>query len=1439
MKAHRPVRRWPSLAIVLAVLLVGFGAVLTATPPAAAVTYVSGWITASTTWGALDNVYVVTKHVTVRPGVILTILPGTTVRFDAGMALFIEGSLTANGAAGLPISFLPNSSVLNIPWYGIAFNASATGSVTRSMFDNCERAVMATDSSPVVNNDTVQRAGVGFLFYRSSTVLADNVVQRSSFAGAYLNASNVQVVRNTFNSSAVGIMAEGGGSPYIASNTLTNITSGVAIGISITGGTVADLWWNAIRSVGGSRGANGFTPGADGFPGGAAFGVLLDSAPSATIQGNTFDVLVGGRGGDGAENPGGAGGRGGTGGPAAAVVVANTPTVDIDDNVIRTVTGGRGGNGGTGPTTVNGGSGGTAGDAVGIGVGLASGAAWWYKNVVDGVAGGAGGNGAVATGTDGSGGNGGNGVGLLFSGAMDADVSGNTFQNLRGGLGGNSSATGLGRGAGADGGDATGLTAYSLKGWTTFHSNTVAAVRAGNGGRGQARGGAGGNATGIFAVADSDGNYNFTTATSNWVQGLTGGNGGIGQRIGGNGGTVTGLGFMLSDFYSGVNIVSSLVGGNGGDALDGTDGGRGGDADGIGAFAVRSGWSAWDSVDTVSRGAPGTGPPVQASYGVAFYFVGSPSVLTTAVVENATIQGIGSLDLWADNYTEVTTINTPFNTAKLAVSAAGNLTVRNYLQVDVLWPDGVTFVAGASILVTDEGTPVWNLASPTGSESWLLVTDRMYVNSVTPRDNRTEVTVSYLSYNFGSNPRQVAMATSHTETFTMVDLDPPTSSVALLPVYTNTWSFTVGYTASDGNGVGLNTITLWYRRGGGWTSYATQPAAAAGSFAFTATVDGVYEFTTTADDLAGNREPGPSVNDTWTIVDTVLPGSRVIPLPTWENSRSFTVTWAPDPGVTDIAQYDIQYNRGLGWFTWLSGTTQTSGTFTALSDGTFRFRSVATDYAGNVEVLPAGNDTWTIIDTAAPFSFVQPLPVYETSTSFLVQWAPESDDVATYRIQSRDNGVAWTDWIASTNLTSGTFTGAIDGHTYEFRSIATDYAGNVQTPPANNQSWTIVDVSPPDSAVSPLPAYETTLLFTVNWGPVSGTSDIATYTLEVSDNGGPWTQVPGVVGVTTVSTSFVGVDGHRVAFRTLARDRAGNVEPGPSGNDTWTIIDVTRPSVITGSPRGAGTNVTPLVTVTFSEAMNRASAEAAFTITPDMNGQFAWSADSRLMTFVPERPLQAGTDYVVTIDSSARDVAGNTGSAPYTFQFGTAVSTTIGGLGDWLWIILAIITAAIVVGLLLLLLRRRGAMAGETAPAAAAKRPEEPAVIDDVFLLYNDGILIKHETRRLKPDVDTDILSGMLTAVQQFVKDSFRSEEGELDEMTFGQMHILIGRGKWVILAAMVSGDGTVAFTEQIKACIADIEEHQWDRLEGWNGDMVIAKTLSPYVKKLIRGDYA
>jgi OOP family OmpA-OmpF porin len=123
--------------------------------------------------------------------------------------------------------------------------------------------------------------------------------------------------------------------------------------------------------------------------------------------------------------------------------------------------------------------------------------------------------------------------------------------------------------------------------------------------------------------------------------------------------------------------------------------------------------------------------------------------------------------------------------------------------------------------------------------------------------------------------------------------------------------------------------------------------------------------------------------------------------------------------------------------------------------------------------------------------------------------------------------------------------------------------------------------------------------------------------------------------------------------------------------------------------------------------------------------------------------------------------------------------------------------------------------------------------------MYRDGRLIRHFTRRLKPDVDQDILSGMLTAVQEFVKDTFRGEEGELDQMKFGRFQVLIGRGRFINIAAVVIGEEIEPFRPQIAKTVDDIEADYEVLLRDWDGDVGELKVLGRYVNDLIDGRYS
>jgi len=141
------------------------------------------------------------------------------------------------------------------------------------------------------------------------------------------------------------------------------------------------------------------------------------------------------------------------------------------------------------------------------------------------------------------------------------------------------------------------------------------------------------------------------------------------------------------------------------------------------------------------------------------------------------------------------------------------------------------------------------------------------------------------------------------------------------------------------------------------------------------------------------------------------------------------------------------------------------------------------------------------------------------------------------------------------------------------------------------------------------------------------------------------------------------------------------------------------------------------------------------------------------------------------------------------------------------------------------------------APFAAPANPI--GTLQDVFLLHRSGLLLKHYTRRLRPNMDSDVLSGMLVAVQEFIKDSFRGEAGSLDEIRFvGGMAIKVLEGKWTIIAAVVQGESGAPHTLQMQAALKDLEARYEDLLIDWDGTMDRIPEVDRIMQRLIDGGY-
>ncbi len=149
--------------------------------------------------------------------------------------------------------------------------------------------------------------------------------------------------------------------------------------------------------------------------------------------------------------------------------------------------------------------------------------------------------------------------------------------------------------------------------------------------------------------------------------------------------------------------------------------------------------------------------------------------------------------------------------------------------------------------------------------------------------------------------------------------------------------------------------------------------------------------------------------------------------------------------------------------------------------------------------------------------------------------------------------------------------------------------------------------------------------------------------------------------------------------------------------------------------------------------------------------------------------------------------------------------------------------------------------AKQRSQAAEQKHNPGDTYIEDVFLLHRSGLLIRHLSRRLKPHVDSDILTGMLRTVQEFVRDAFREgegEEGELNQVGFGELKISICSGQHVVLATVLRGENPEEVLDQMKATVHDLEEKHADLLREWDGRMSKVDVVDDLLKKFLEGGY-
>jgi OOP family OmpA-OmpF porin len=110
--------------------------------------------------------------------------------------------------------------------------------------------------------------------------------------------------------------------------------------------------------------------------------------------------------------------------------------------------------------------------------------------------------------------------------------------------------------------------------------------------------------------------------------------------------------------------------------------------------------------------------------------------------------------------------------------------------------------------------------------------------------------------------------------------------------------------------------------------------------------------------------------------------------------------------------------------------------------------------------------------------------------------------------------------------------------------------------------------------------------------------------------------------------------------------------------------------------------------------------------------------------------------------------------------------------------------------------------------------------VEQVFLIHRQtGLLLQHVIADPKVVRDPDMVSGMLTAIQDFVGDSFGGGEDTLENLRVGQLSVWIQHGPDAILAGVVRGTPPARLRSVFASALEIIHRDWVEQIKAFNGD--------------------
>ncbi len=129
--------------------------------------------------------------------------------------------------------------------------------------------------------------------------------------------------------------------------------------------------------------------------------------------------------------------------------------------------------------------------------------------------------------------------------------------------------------------------------------------------------------------------------------------------------------------------------------------------------------------------------------------------------------------------------------------------------------------------------------------------------------------------------------------------------------------------------------------------------------------------------------------------------------------------------------------------------------------------------------------------------------------------------------------------------------------------------------------------------------------------------------------------------------------------------------------------------------------------------------------------------------------------------------------------------------------------------------------------------------VEQVFLIHREtGLLMQHQSQDGTQIGDSEAISGMLTAIQDFIRDSFSTEKTEeLDSVEVGDYTVWMERGPYAVLACVIRGIAPYDFKRTMRMNLEAIHARYGKVLRQFAGDSASLEPCKPLLQKTLQSE--